>query len=36
MAAAKARGVHVGRPKLSKTMDKALDELEKFEVVSDV
>ncbi|WP_238321657.1 recombinase family protein [Halocynthiibacter namhaensis] len=35
MAAAKARGVHVGRPRLSKTMNKALDELEKFEVVSD-
>ncbi len=35
MAAAKARGVHIGRPKLSKTMDKALDQLEKFEVVSD-
>ena len=30
MAAAKARGVHVGRPKMSKTMNKALDELEKF------
>jgi hypothetical protein len=29
MAAAKARGVHVGRPKLLKTMNKALDELEK-------
>lgn len=33
MAAAKARGVHVGRPRLSKTMDKALGELEKFEVL---
>jgi len=33
MAAAKARGVHVGRPRLSKTMDKALDDLEKFEVI---
>lgn len=33
MAAAKARGVHVGRPRLSKTMNKALDELEKFEVI---
>lgn len=28
MAAAKARGVHVGRPRLSKTMESALDELE--------
>jgi DNA invertase Pin-like site-specific DNA recombinase len=36
MAATKARGVHVGRPRLSKTMDKALDELEKIEVVSDL
>ncbi|UZD92120.1 recombinase family protein [Cognatishimia activa] len=34
MAAAKARGVHVGRPKMSKTMNKALDELEKYKVVS--
>ncbi len=33
MAAAKARGVHVGRPRISKTMGKALDELEKFEVL---
>lgn len=33
MAAAKARGVHVGRPRLSKTMNKALDEFEKFEVL---
>jgi DNA invertase Pin-like site-specific DNA recombinase len=33
MAAAKARGVHVGRPRLSKTMSKALDELEEFEVI---
>ena len=32
MAAAKARGVHVGRPRLSKTMNKALDELGEFEV----
>lgn len=32
MAAAKARGVHVGRPRLSKTMNKALDDLGKFEV----
>lgn len=32
MAAAKARGVHVGRPRLSKTMDNALDKLEKHEV----
>ena len=31
MAAAKARGVHVGRPKNSKTMSKALDELGKYE-----
>lgn len=36
MAAAKARGVHVGRPKLSKTMNKALDELEKVAVVSEL
>jgi DNA invertase Pin-like site-specific DNA recombinase len=33
MAAAKARGVHIGRPKRSKTMNKALNELEKFEVL---
>ena len=33
MAAAKARGVHVGRPRMSKTMNKALDELEKIEVI---
>jgi len=34
MAAAKARGVHVGRPKgTSKTLEKALDDLEKFEVI---
>lgn len=33
MAAAKARGVHVGRPKLSKTMNKALDELDKFRIL---
>lgn len=32
MAAAKARGVHVGRPRFSKTMHKALEELEKFRV----
>ncbi len=32
MAAAKARGVHVGRPRLSKTMKTALDELEQLEV----
>ncbi len=32
MAAAKARGVHMDRPRLSRTMNKALDELEKFEV----
>lgn len=36
MAAAKARGVHVGRPKMSKTMSKALDDLEKFDVVKTV
>lgn len=35
MAAAKARGVHIGRPKLSKTMNKVLDQLEKIEVVSE-
>jgi len=35
MAAAKARGVHVGRPRLSKTMNKALDELQKFRVLED-
>lgn len=33
MAAAKARGVHVGRPRHSKTMEKALDGLEKFEII---
>lgn len=33
MAAAKARGVHVGRPKISKTMEKALSELEQFDVI---
>ncbi|MGH1466139.1 MAG: recombinase family protein [Cognatishimia sp.] len=30
MAAAKARGVHVGRPRLSKTMKTALDDLERL------
>ncbi|WP_231703950.1 recombinase family protein [Cochlodiniinecator piscidefendens] len=33
MAAAKARGVHVGTPKLSKTMNKALENLEKFTLI---
>lgn len=33
MAAAKARGVHVGRPRMSKTMEKALNELEQFDVL---
>ncbi|AXT44194.1 recombinase family protein [Phaeobacter inhibens] len=32
MAAAKARGVHVGRPRLSRTMETALDELKNMEV----
>lgn len=32
MAAAKARGVHVGRPRLSKTMETALADLEKFDI----
>ncbi len=32
MAAAKARGVHVGRPRLSKTMETALDDLSDMEV----
>lgn len=36
MAAAKARGVHVGRPKLSKTMNRALNELEQAEVIYSV
>ncbi|UWR78114.1 recombinase family protein [Phaeobacter inhibens] len=36
MAAAKARGVHVGRPKMSKTMSKALDDLEKFDLLETV
>lgn len=33
MAAAKARGVHVGRPRLSRTMNKSLDELESYELI---
>lgn len=33
MAAAKARGVHVGRPRMSKAMEKALSDLEKFDVL---
>ncbi|WP_253279852.1 recombinase family protein [Phaeobacter sp. 11ANDIMAR09] len=36
MAAAKARGVHVGRPRLSKTMETALDELSDMEVTFSV
>lgn len=36
MKAAKARGVHIGRPKrFSKVMEKALDELGQFRVVSE-
>lgn len=33
MAAAKARGVHVGRPRKSNTFETALDQLEQVEVV---
>lgn len=36
MAAAKARGVHVGRPRKSKTFETALDQLEQIEVVYSV
>ncbi len=35
MAPAKDRGVHVGRPRLSKTMETALDELEQVSVEYD-
>ena len=33
MAAAKARGVHVGRPRLSKSMETALNDLENMDVI---
>jgi len=33
MAAAKARGVHVGRPRKSRTFENALDQLEQVEVI---
>lgn len=36
MAAAKARGVHVGRPRKSKAMETALNQLEQAEVVFSV
>jgi DNA invertase Pin-like site-specific DNA recombinase len=33
MAASKARGVHVGRPRKSKAFETALDQLEEVEVI---